>query len=136
VLCKGCLEEHKKHSSNCPLCRKSINGFADAISNKVYNILIRKINYDLHNVTGQRNILSLSILCDNSSNGCEWIGELCSLDKHLASCGFTLLPCPNKCLTSNKLVQLLRKDMERHTKEECPKRQYECPHCREAGVSV
>ena len=28
---------------------------------------------------------------------------------------------------------MLRKDLERHTNEECPKRQYECPHCHEAG---
>ena len=31
------------------------------------------------------------------------------------------------------MVQLLRKDLEKHTKEECPRRQYECPHCQEAG---
>ena len=28
---------------------------------------------------------------------------------------------------------MLRKDMEKHKKEECPRRQYECPHCKEAG---
>ena len=31
------------------------------------------------------------------------------------------------------MVYLLRKDVERHTKEDSPKRQYECPHCQEAG---
>ena len=76
---------------------------------------------------------SLSILCDNSSNGCEWTGELRSLDKHLTSCGFTILLCPNKYKKSNKLVHLLHKDMEKHTKDDCPKRQYECPHCQEPG---
>ena len=54
----------------------------------------------------------------------------------MASCGFTLLPCPNECFeggnTSN-VVHLLRKDLEKHTKEECPRRQYKCPHCQEAG---
>ena len=41
LLCKGCLEEHREHSNNCPLCRKHINSFADAISNTVYiNIII------------------------------------------------------------------------------------------------
>ena len=29
--------------------------------------------------------------------------------------------------------QLLRKDMEKHTQRECPRRQYKCPHCEEAG---
>ena len=28
---------------------------------------------------------------------------------------------------------MLRKDKEKHGKEECPRRQYECPHCKEAG---
>ena len=31
------------------------------------------------------------------------------------------------------MVQLLRKDLEKHTKEECPRRQYKCPHCQEEG---
>ena len=51
----------------------------------------------------------------------------------MASCGFTLLPCPNECSKDDKVVELLRKDLEKHTKEECPRRQYECPHCQEAG---
>ena len=28
---------------------------------------------------------------------------------------------------------MLRKDLEKHTTKECPRRQYECPHCQEAG---
>ena len=31
------------------------------------------------------------------------------------------------------MMQLLRKDLENHTKEECPRRQYECPHCQKTG---
>ena len=53
----------------------------------------------------------------------------------MPSCNFTLLPCPNECLQGgkrSKVVQLLRKDIKKHTKEECPRRQYECPHCQEA----
>ena len=86
-----------------------------------------------HTIIGERDILSLVTRCDNTSNGCEWVGELRSLDKHLASCGFTLLLCPNKCLKGDSVVKLFRKDKEKHTKEECPRRQYECPHCQEAG---
>ena len=55
------------------------------------------------------------------------------MDEHLASCDFALLPCPNECHNRSKVVQLLRKYMEKHTKEECPRRQYKCPHCEEAG---
>ena len=83
--------------------------------------------------TGRRDILSLTILCDNSLKGCEWVGELRSLDGHLVSCGFTLLPCPNKCCKDRKCMELLRKDLEKHLVEECPRRQYSCPHCQEVG---
>ena len=86
--------------------------------------------------TGQLEILSLKTKCDNSPNGCTWARELRSLDEHLASCAYTLLPCPNQCLKSgnkSKVVHLLRKDMEKHMKKECPRRQYKCPHCQEAG---
>ena len=31
------------------------------------------------------------------------------------------------------VVQVLRKDLERHTNEECPMRQYKCPQCHESG---
>ena len=83
-------------------------------------------------ITGDRHIKSLKTKCDNSSNGCEWIGELRSLDKHLLTCDFTLLPCPNQCKKDEEILKLLRKDIEKH-KKECPRRQYECPHCKETG---
>ena len=78
---------------------------------------------------GERDILSLKTKCDNTTNGCEWSGELRSLDEHLTNCDFSLLSCPNKC---KEVEQLLRKDMEKH-KMECLRRQYDCPHCEEAG---
>ena len=53
----------------------------------------------------------------------------------MTTCGFALLPCPNECKKDNETVncKLLRKDIEAHKKEVCPRRQYECPHCRESG---
>jgi TNF receptor-associated factor 4 len=133
VLCKGCLEEHKKSSTVCPQCRKYINSFADKRSRHHLEKYCMVHAHNYHNTTGERHILSLKAGCDNRSNGCEWAGELRSLNEHLASCNFTLLPCPNKCHNGDKVVQLLRKDVQRHIKEECPRRQYECPHCQEAG---
>ena len=72
-------------------------------------------------------------MCDNNCNGCKWVGELCSLQKHSASCCFTLLPCPNECHEAGEVLQLFRKDLEKHTSNECPRRQYQCPHCQEEG---
>ena len=51
----------------------------------------------------------------------------------MLSCDFTLLPCPNQCKKDEEILKLLRKDIEKHKKEECPRRQYECPHCKETG---
>jgi TNF receptor-associated factor 4 len=135
VLCKGCLEEHKKNSTVCPQCRKNINSFADKRSkyHLEKNCMVHKHNNYYHNTTGERHILSLKARCDNTSNGCEWAGELRSLDEHLAGCGFTLLSCPNNCQNGDKVVQLFRKDVQRHTKEQCPRRQYKCRHCLEVG---
>ena len=77
--------------------------------------------------------MSLKVKCDNTANGCQWIGELRSLEKHLTNCDFALLPCPNQCKDGDKIHKLMRKDIENHKKEECPRRQYECPHCQENG---
>ena len=75
----------------------------------------------------------MKIKCDSVDNGCEWIGELRSLDEHLIICDYIFLSCPNDCEDGNKI---LRKDMERHKMEECPRREYVCPHCEESGEYV
>ena len=72
----------------------------------------------------------MKIKCDNSDNGCEWIGELRAVDEHLNACDYTFLSCPNECDGGDKI---LRKNMEKHKMEECPRRQYVCPHCEESG---
>ena len=71
--------------------------------------------------------------CDNTANGCQWTGELQLLEVHLTNCGFALLPCPNQCKDGDKIHELMRKDIENHKRKECPRRQYECPHCKESG---
>ena len=105
----------------------------------LFIIIIQKRNVWYHFcISGERDILSLITQCDNTPNGCEWVGELRLLDEHLVSCDFTFLPCPNKCYRDREgkkpkeLVQLFRKDMEKHLKV-CPRRHYKCPHCQEAG---
>jgi TNF receptor-associated factor 4 len=72
----------------------------------------------------------MKIKCDNADNGCEWIGELRTLDEHMLTCDYAFLSCPNECLGGDKI---LRKDIEKHKMEECPRRQYVCPHCEESG---
>ena len=77
--------------------------------------------------------LKLAIMDPMAMSGLE--SYIRSLDKHLASCGFTLLPCPNKCQKADKMVKVLRKDLERHSKE-CQRRLYKCHHCQEVGEYI
>ena len=71
--------------------------------------------------------------CGNCSNGCAWVGELGSLDKHQDTCDHALLPCPNECIDGTTLVRVLRKDLATHLKKKCPNRNHQCPYCGEEG---
>ena len=53
----------------------------------------------------------------------------CALD-YLWFCSPSL---PNQCRKGEEVCQLLRKDLEKHIQEECPRQQYECPHCKVIG---
>ena len=74
--------------------------------------------------------------CANSDRDCQWTGAVGTLDDHIASCQFALVPCPNKCEEDKGTGELLliRKHLEEHVKTKCPKRAYECPHCEEKGT--
>jgi TNF receptor-associated factor 4 len=63
----------------------------------------------------------MKIKCDNADNGCEWIGKLRALEEHMVACDYTFLSCPNECDGGDKI---LRKDIEKHKMDECPRRQY------------
>ena len=52
------------------------------------------------------------------------------LEKHVATCGFILVPCPKQCKEDNDAVKcLLKKDLEEHLETDCPNRDHECQHC-------
>ena len=78
----------------------------------------------------------MPVICGKSESGCQWTGTVGTLDDHIASCQFALVPCPNKCGEDKGAGELLliRKHLDQHLKTKCPKRAYECPHCREKGT--
>ena len=84
-------------------------------------------------MTGERDIMALKVNCDNLDNGCQWVGELRSLEEHVQNCDYTLLPCTNECKILNVTVTVLRKNLDNHLTNDCPKRQYQCLHCKEMG---
>ena len=84
-------------------------------------------------LTGDRDIKSLKVYCDNKADGCKWTGELRSLEAHLTVCDFSFIPCPNQCSDfSGKIVKVLVKELKKH-KLICPRRQHMCRHCKEVG---
>ena len=78
----------------------------------------------------------MQVKCANSERGCQWTGTVGTLDHHIASCQFALVPCPNKCEEDKGAGELLliRKHLDQHLKTKCPKRANECPHCGEKGT--
>ena len=58
-----------------------------------------------------------------------------TLKKHVATCGFTLVLCPKQCKDDNDDVQcFIRKYLDKHLKNDCPNRDYECQsRCGEKG---
>ena len=87
-------------------------------------------NDDVLPFAGQRTIRGLAIRCTGRENGCDWHGTVATLDDHLLTCQFTLIPCPKKCRDANRVkVQVMRKDMENHLANHCPYRPYQCPRC-------
>ena len=90
----------------------------------------------IKNYVGEREIKALGVRCVNMERGCRWTGTIGTLDNHIATCQFALVPCPNKCEDDKGAgeLQLMRKDLDDHLKTKCPKRKYECQHCGEKGT--
>ena len=60
------------------------------------------------------------------------MGTVGTLEEHVASCKFTLLPCPKECKDdSDKVKRFTRKDLDKHLEEDCPNRDYNCKYCGE-----
>ena len=80
---------------------------------------------------------ALFVRCGNTDpeeTSCTWRGELGDLEHHQSNCPLERVPCPNKCLQDNEQAKILRKNLETHLTEECPNRQYTCPHCQLKGL--
>uniref|UniRef100_A0A8C3I5I0 TNF receptor associated factor 4 n=1 Tax=Chrysemys picta bellii TaxID=8478 RepID=A0A8C3I5I0_CHRPI len=69
-------------------------------------------------------VLSLPIRCIHSEEGCRWSGPIKHLQPHLSTCGFNVIPCPNRCS-----IKLSRRDLPDHLQHDCPKRRVKCEFC-------
>ena len=74
---------------------------------------------------------AFKVKCPNSSEGCEWQGELGDAEEHLQkTCQHQKLDCPNGCGAEKMEYTQLQK----HSRYRCPNRSYKCPHCDHRGV--
>ena len=91
------------------------------------NLSLRQTFFDK---SFKRRVENLQVHCSEKGTGCSWKGELGSLDQHLndgavaGDCRYVEVACPNLCDG-----RVLRRDLEGHMANDCPKRQFTCKHC-------
>ena len=113
-FCKQCLEPLLSSSKKCPLCNCKISV---AICDKL-----------LQRVLKQR-----EVYCTNKEKGCNWSGELSTLDNHLnliAEVSTRLEGCSLqslKCTYCDKFF--FRNEVEKHELN-CPERPVSCDFCK------
>ena len=126
-FCNSCLQHWFKRQGKqvCPHCR--MENFTHILNKPI-----------------KRRIGQLKVHCTNHKAGCEWVGELSSVQTHLDSdsgCGYVEVSCTNGCtntpvdpfrtrFSSAKIKVMKRKDLARHLEQECPRRTYRCEYCK------
>ena len=108
-FCRNCIIKHLKNFPKCPTCNDPLT----------VETLARPQRF-------LANTLScLKISCDNSERGCRKVVELGSLATHVASCGFSPMPCSNdQC---EEIIS--RRDKEIHENKVCDFRRVKCDYC-------
>ena len=108
-FCRNCIIEHLKHSQNCPTCKDPLT----------VETLVKPQRFLASTLS------SLKISCDNAQRGCRAVVELGSLNTHVASCGFSPVPCSNdQC---DEIIS--RRDKEIHENKVCDFRRVKCDYC-------
>ena len=87
----------------------------------------------------KRSLNEYRVYCSNKEEGCEWVGELGELDRHL-----NLQPPSEKrfvgCLFSEVDCSFCshpfqRRYVQTHQSDDCPSRPYTCQHCNEYSAA-
>ena len=114
--CGSCIQAWLMSSlpDSCPFCRSSV----------LTHIQDKRI---------EREIRAMSVKCCHAEEGCDWVGSLSDLERHLTSksnkeCGYVMTECPSGCG-----MCMLRKELQAHAKAVCKLRSVCCEYC---GVCV
>ena len=118
TFCAACLQKYA--------CIKSLDTNQCPYCNEV------PLKY-VPDIKTNRSVGDLKVFCPHKSFGCDWVGELRSLEQHIAinnkrGCPFTELQCGNGCG-----VVMQRRLVEEHLKSECELRKVNCEYCNTSG---
>ena len=106
LFCENCIKDQHP----CPTCRKRFIIKPEAGSARLMK--------------------AFKVKCPNSSEGCEWQGDLGDAEEHLEkNCQYGDVVCPNGCGKKMKCNLL-----QNHIEHDCPQRVYKCPHCDQWGA--
>ena len=114
--CSSCIKKYLEDKASCPTCRVPLS--VDTLSDAPRLV---------------RDYLSeLNIRCDFYDRGCCEMVQVGQLKRHVARCGFALVPCSNDGCN----VVVLRKDKFYHEAEVCDFRRLKCHDCGELKKEV
>ena len=131
LFCEECIEKYGKYK-RCPHCRTKGSKF---YRDKISECFIFVDKTSMLTSAGQSSVLALRVNCNNVNGECEWEGTVGTLEEHVATCEFALVPCPKQCKSSDDKVEyFMNKAVDEHLEKDCPNRDYECEHCGEKGT--
>ena len=104
LLCKECLEKLGRNKP-CPNCRMEQPQYFEDNKSKCTYLVVIIITFTSLVPPGKREIKALLVKCANVGRGCEWEGTVGTLEQHVATCEFALVPCPKGCKDENNGVQ-------------------------------
>ena len=110
-ISKEAAAKLQKDNKPCPLCK---NASLQTIPDKFF----------------KRKVRELKVRCPHKERGCEWVGELGSVEGHLnagnaeGECKFQSIACTYQCGR-----EMQRCKLAAHRVNECLQRPYKCPHC-------
>ncbi len=110
-FCRGCITKHLENAKRCATCADELTVETLTEAPRILTDILNELN----------------IRCLYSERGCLEILQLQHLERHEATCGFTLAVCTNQgCgATVNK------RDLIHHESEVCEFRKLKCHSCGE-----
>ena len=113
-FCATCVKRVQEDKKPCPTCNEA--------------------DFNVYSNKGlKRTLNEYRVYCCQRGEGCDWVGELGELDRHL-----NLQPPPEKLLVGCQFSEVdcthciqpfQRRYVQAHQSDDCAKRPYECQHC-------